>query len=162
MTAKDRVIAALTTQTGQTAVELGESGVTMNRLVKAGVVYVATTRRSGDRGRPSGVYCLVGQEFDTTADDEAHLYAAQARLDAHRQWERLSNAIMRAANEFGHGSPEHNEAKTLRRETFPILPDTPTPNDYEVTGNAKAVTSLSDLNATDEGDYADLDEQVAV
>lgn len=161
MTAKDRVVEALTEKPGQTAVELGESGVTMNRLVKAGVVYVATERKSGGRGRPSGVYCLVGQEFDTTADEQAHIEAAFARLTAHRDYERLSRAILVASDTSGYGSPEHIEAKLNRIETFPIPPEVPSDADYKLAGQASAVTNLDDLNAVDESDYADLEEPVA-
>lgn len=159
-TAKDRVIAALTEQPGQTAKELGESPVTMNRLMKAGVVEQVVTRGTGDRGRPSNVYVLYGQEFDTTADEAAATQAALVRVTAHRAYERMSRAMVDAHNTYGYGSPEHVEAKLNRKDAFPIPPEQPSDNDFAVIGAAGAVTSLDDLNAKDDADTADLDSYV--
>lgn len=150
-TARERVIAALTENPGMTAKELGESGVTMNRLMKAEVVEHATTRRqTSGAGRPAIVYVLAGQEFDTEADERIHIEAATARLSAFRTYEAMSRAVLVAHDEYGYGSPEHVEAKANRKETFPVPPEIPSTNDYEIAGDSKVFTAKEMLDTTDD------------
>jgi hypothetical protein len=52
-----------------------------------------------------------------------------------RSRRRLSGNVMRAANEFGHGSEQHVAAKLDRAEVFGReLPPLPSKNDYVLAG----------------------------
>jgi hypothetical protein len=154
-TAKDRVIAALTARPGQSAKELGETPVTMNRLMNAGVVEKVTVRGTGDRGRPSNIYVLVGQDYDTSADDRAALEAARVRVEATRSYERLWSRTMHAFNEFGYGSPEHLEAKAAIKAAFPTPPAIPSSNDYTLV-NGATFTEADMLDGEDAEGVEDL------
>lgn len=119
-----------------TAKEAGLTNAEANELVGQGKLVAVGNRVTGKRGRPPMEYVIAGQELDHTdaAYVQAQVEAARDRLRSHRGYERLSNAIMRAANEFGHGSDEHVEAKLLRTETFAVLPPVPSKNDYVLAG----------------------------
>lgn len=138
-TAAEIVTAALSENPGQTAQELGVSGVTMIRLRDAGLVEAATTRKSGGRGRPANVWVLVGQEIDTEAENRQNIVNAEARVNAWRTYERMSAAILRASDEFGYHSPERAEAIAYRKDAFPVPPLVPATHDYELIGQAFAV-----------------------
>lgn len=153
ITASQNVTAALTENPGQTAKELGMNGVTMNRLVKAGVVEVAANRRTGERGRPALVYILPGQEIDTAAEDQRNVERAKERVAAHRRYEAMSRLVVEAHNTYGYGSDEHVAAKLDRYDTFPIIPDLPTSTDYELAGIVQvgaAVTADDSVDASDD------------
>jgi hypothetical protein len=152
ITAAQTVTTALTENPGQTAAELGMNGVTMNRLVKAGVVEVAAKRRTGDRGRPALVYVLPGQQIDTAAEDQRNVERAKARVEAHRAYERLSRAVVEAHNTYGYGSDEHTAAKLDRYEVFSIIPDLPTSTDYELAGVVQVGTPVTEGDDTDSED----------
>jgi hypothetical protein len=150
ITASQTVTAALTENPGQTAKELGMNGVTMNRLVKAGVVEVAANRRTGERGRPALVYILPGQEIDTAAEDQRNVERARGRVAAHRRYEAMSRAVVEAHNTYGYGSDEHVAAKLDRYDTFPIVPDLPTSTDYELAGIVQVGATVADEDPADD------------
>jgi hypothetical protein len=116
-----------------TAREAGLTNAEANELVGQGRLIPVGNRVTGMRGRPPMEYVVAGTDVDTDLV-QAQVEAARDRLGAHRTWERLSNAIMRAADAYGHGSPEHVEAKLIRTETFAILPPLPSKNDYVLAG----------------------------
>jgi hypothetical protein len=117
-----------------TAKEAGITTADTNVLVGAGKLVAVGNRVTGKRGRPPMEYVVAGTEVEDDGFVQRQVEAARAKLSAHRRYERMSNAIMRAANEFGHGSQEHLDAKALRRESFLILPDVPSKNDYILAG----------------------------
>jgi hypothetical protein len=108
--------------------------------VGQGKLMQAGPRVTGKRGRPPMEF--VTPDYDVSDDtlvQEAQ-EAAKRRVNDHRRFERFSGAIVRAANEHGHNSPEHLEAKALRAEAFPRTlfpagcPDLPSKNDYVLAG----------------------------
>lgn len=123
-----------------TAREAGLTNAEANELVGQGLIVEVGKRVTGKRGRPPAEYVIKGAELDHSAEAyvQVQVENAKARVNAHRYYERLSGAIMRAANEFGHGSEQHMEAKLMRTETFPVLPDLPSKNDYVLAGVIEA------------------------
>jgi hypothetical protein len=119
-----------------TAREAGLTTADANFLVGQGKLMQAGARVTGKRGRPPMEYVVAGTELDDGGFAQQQVERAKRVLRAHRHYERLSNAIMRAANEFGHGSDQHTEAKELRRETFLVFPPIPSKNDYLLAGEA--------------------------
>lgn len=119
-----------------TAREAGISNAEANVLVGQGKIVAVGNRVTGKRGRPPMEYVVSGAEMGHTDEAyvQAQVQAARDRVNDHRNYERLSNAIMRAANEYGHGSEQHVEAKLLRTETFSVLPPVPSKNDYILAG----------------------------
>lgn len=119
-----------------TAKEAGLTTAEANALVGAGKLLQAGKRQTGKKGRPPIEYVTV--DYDLTDDPQAQeaVREAQARVDNHRRWERLSGNVVRAANEFGDGSPEHIDAKLTRREAFELIgiPPLPGPNDWVLAG----------------------------
>jgi hypothetical protein len=109
-----------------TAKEAGLSNAEVNALVGQGKLMQAGKRMTGKKGKPPYEY-------------------ARERVNAHRLYERMSNAIMRAANEFGHGSEQHVDAKLLRLESFTVLPSLPSKNDYVLAGVIAEDTDLPAL-----------------
>jgi hypothetical protein len=117
-----------------TAKEAGITNAEANELVGMGRIIEVGKRITGKRGRPPAEYVVAGTVINDDAYVQEQVEKAKARVEAHRHYERLSNAIMRAANEHGHGSDQHVEAKLLRSETFLVLPDLPSKNDYVLAG----------------------------
>jgi hypothetical protein len=117
-----------------TAKEAGITNAEANELVGMGRIIEVGKRITGKRGRPPAEYVVAGTVINDDAYVQEQVEKAKTRVEAHRHYERLSNAIMRAANEHGHGSDQHVEAKLLRSETFLVLPDLPSKNDYVLAG----------------------------
>jgi hypothetical protein len=121
-----------------TAKEAGLTTAEANALVGQGKLVQAGHRKTGKKGRPPVEYVVVGYDFTDDPQAAVAVEKAQERVRAHRAYERLSNAIMRAANEHGHGSEQHIDAKALRAETFLVLPELPSKNDYVLAGVIEA------------------------
>jgi hypothetical protein len=117
-----------------TAKEAGITTAEANLLVGQGKLMQAGNRVTGQRGRPPMEYVVAGTVMDDDGFSQRQVEAARDRLRINRSYERMSNAIMRAANEFGHGSTEHIDAKLLRLETFVTPPALPSKNDYVLAG----------------------------
>lgn len=119
-----------------TAKEAGITNGEANALVGQGKLVAVGNRVTGQRGRPPMEYVIAGTEV--TGDEYVQEQVAKAteRVRRNRHFERLSSAIMRAANEHGHGSPQHIEAKANRQDAYPVgmLPDVPSKNDYVLAG----------------------------
>jgi hypothetical protein len=132
-----------------TAKEAGITNAEANELVGMGRIIEVGKRITGKRGRPPAEYVVAGTVINDDAYVQEQVEKAKARVEAHRHYERLSNAIMRAANEHGHGSDQHVEAKLLRSETFLVLPDLPSKNDYVLAGiiEVDPVEEVEDLVA---------------
>src|SRR4051812_20311138 len=99
-----------------TAKEAGLSNAEVNALVGQGKLMQAGKRMTGKKGKPPYEYVVAGYDFADDPQAAEAVEAARERVNAHRLYERMSNAIMRAANEFGHGSEQHVDAKLLRLE----------------------------------------------
>lgn len=137
-----------------TAKEAGLTTAEANALVGAGKLMQAGHRKTGKKGRPPIEYVVIG--YDLTDDPQAQeaVREAQARVDDHRRWERLSGVVMRAANEHGTGSDEHVDAKLARYEAFPFgIPPLPGPNDWVLAG---VTVELEDLPALLPDEEAEL------
>lgn len=128
-----------------TAKEAGLTTAEANALVGQGKLMQAGTRKTGKKGRPPVEYVIAGYDFTDDPQAAVAVEAAQERVRQHRHFERLSTAIVRAADTHGNGSPEHLDAKLLRMETFPILPPLPTKNDYVLAGVITEDIPLPDL-----------------
>lgn len=117
-----------------TAKEAGLTKAEADALVGRGKIIPAGNRKTGKKGRPPVEYVVVGFDLDDDSVAQEAVRAAQDRVRAHRNYERLSNAIMRAANEFGHGSDQHTDAKLYRLEAYSVLPPIPSGNDWVLAG----------------------------
>ena len=117
-----------------TAREAGLTNAEANLLVGQGKIMEVGKRITGKKGRPPAEYVIAGTDVSEDAYVQAQVEAARERLRAHRSYERMSTAILRASEDHGHGSREHTEAKQLRAESFPILPALPSKNDYVLAG----------------------------
>lgn len=117
-----------------TAKEAGLTTGEANSLVGAGKLMRAGHRKTGKKGRPPVEYVVVGYDLSNDPAAQKAVEAARDRVSAHRTFERLSGAIVRAANEHGHGSEEHIEAKLYRSESFVTVPPIPSKNDYVLAG----------------------------
>lgn len=118
-----------------TAREAGLTNAEANALVGQARIVAVGNRVTGKRGRPPAEYVVAGTVLDNDALAHEQVKAARRRVSDHRLYERLSGAIMRAADESGHGSDEHVEAKLTRTEAFPLeLPTLPSKNDYILAG----------------------------
>jgi hypothetical protein len=119
-----------------TVKEAGITNAEANILVGQGKLIAVGKRSTGKKGKPPTEYVVMGTELSDDAYVQAAVESARDRIRAHRSYERMSNAIMRAANQHGHGSPEHLEAKLTRTEAFTVLPVLPSSNDYVLAGEA--------------------------
>src|SRR4051794_3211230 len=99
-----------------TAKEAGLTTAEANALVGQGKLVQAGTRQTGKKGRPPTEFVVPGYDFTDDPQATVAAEAAQQRVSDHRRYERLSTAIMRAADAHGHGSPEHTDAVLARRE----------------------------------------------
>ena len=128
-----------------TAKEAGLTTAEAVALVGRGLLLQAGHRKTGKKGRPPVEYVVPGYDLSNDPEAQKAVEAAKDRVQMHRHWERLSNAIMRAANEFGNGSSAHLEAKANRAETFIAPPPLPSTNDYVLAGVIEEETPLPDL-----------------
>jgi hypothetical protein len=119
-----------------TAKEAGLTNAEANALVGRGLLIEVGKRVTGKRGRPPAEYVVAGTDLSDNDYVQQQVEKAQQIVRDHRHFERLSNAVMRAANEYGHGSQQHTDAVLLRRETFLVLPPIPSKNDYILAGEA--------------------------
>jgi hypothetical protein len=118
-----------------TAKEAGLTIAEANSLVGQGRLLQAGSRVTGKRGRPPMEFVTPDYDVSDDALVQEAVDRAIHRVAEHRRFERMSGNIVRAANEFGHGSPQHTEAKLTRSEAFELgLPDLPTKNDYVLAG----------------------------
>lgn len=137
MTSLDTIIAFVRDHPRCTAQEAGVTVARMNELEGAHVVRVGT-RRTGKKGKPPIEWVIIGTEITPDESIKEQAAEAQARIDAFRKYERLSSKMVQAANEHGHNSPEHVDAKLARIEAFELgLPDLPTKNDYVLAGDQR-------------------------
>lgn len=118
-----------------TAAEADITNAEANALVGQGKLMIAGKRVTGKRGRPPYEFVVAGYDLSNDPAAQEAVNKAKAKVEAHRRFERLSNLVMHAANEFGHGSPQHIDAKLSRYEAFEFgLPELPSKNDYVLAG----------------------------
>lgn len=141
-----------------TAKEAGLTTAEANSLVGQGKLMQAGYRQTGRRGRPPIEYVVVGYDLSNDTQAQEAVERAKQRVANHRRFERMSGAVMRAANEFGHGSPQHIAAKLDRAEVFGReLPELPSKNDYVLAGVIVEQESLG-LLAEEEAELAEAGE----
>jgi hypothetical protein len=118
-----------------TAKEAGLTIAEANSLVGQGKLLQAGKRVTGQKGRPPTEFVTPDYDVSDDALAQEAVEAARKRVNDHRRFERLSGNVMRAANEFGHGSEQHVAAKLDRAEVFGReLPPLPSKNDYVLAG----------------------------
>lgn len=141
-----------------TAAEANLTNAEANALVGQGKLMIAGKRQTGRRGRPPYEFVVAGYDLSDDEYAQEAVEAAKAKVAAHRKFERMSGVVMRAANEFGHGSPQHIAAKLDRAEVFGRnLPDLPSKNDYVLAGVIVEQESLG-LLAEEEAELAEAGE----
>lgn len=116
-----------------------EAGITKadaNALVGSRKIIEVGPRKTGQRGRPPMEYVAASYDLSDDQRVQESVEKAKAKLSAHRRFERLSRAIVDAADEHGHGSSEHIAAVLARKEAFELTgyPDLPAKNDYVLAG----------------------------
>lgn len=118
-----------------TAKEAGLTNAEANALVGQSKLVPVGARVTGKRGRPPMEYVIAGTELSDDDFIQEQVQRAQDLVRSNRHFERLSGAIMRAANEYGHNSPQRLEAVANRRDAFPFGPPAiPSKNDYVLAG----------------------------
>lgn len=128
-----------------TCKEAGITNAEANALVGRGLLVAVGKRVTGKRGKPPTEYVVPGAEGDSADYVSQQVEAATQRVNDHRRFERLSGAVVRAANQFGHGSEQHTDAKLMRMDAFPTLPPLPSKNDYVLAGEYVDVDTPLDV-----------------
>ncbi len=134
------VIEFFTENPRATAKEAGITNAEAVQLVGTGKLVEVGKRKTGKKGRPPAEYVVFGADLDDSEYVAVQVENAKAKVIAHRRYEALSTAIVRAADEHGSGSNEHIAAKLERWEAFPgALPELPTGTDYVLAGDVRYV-----------------------